>query len=91
MYNMRKMDNKMKKKVLTIISSAFIFAVFAQASSKVEVVTNKTSAVNISQEKSKVTIEECKKHLGLENYNFIKEIYSDENIVLLKCEQELKK
>lgn len=81
----------MKKKVLTIISTAFLFAVCSQASSKVEVVTNKTSAININQKKSKVTIDECKKYLGLENYNFIIEIYNDENIALLKCEQELKK
>lgn len=81
----------MKKRVLTIISTAFIFAICAQASSKVEMITNETASVNISEKKSKVTIEECKKYLGLENYNFINEIYSDGNVALAKCEKELQK
>ncbi|MAC83900.1 MAG: hypothetical protein CL624_07170 [Arcobacter sp.] len=81
----------MKKTIITIISTAFISTLSVHASSKVEVVTNETSAININQKKSNVTIDECKKYLGLENYNFIIEIYSDENIALLKCEQELKK
>lgn len=81
----------MKKRVLTIISIAFITAIFAQASSKVEVLTNKTPVINMNEKKSKVTIKECKKYLGLENYNFINEIYSDGNVALSKCEKELQK
>ena len=81
----------MKKMILTIISTAFISTIFVQASSKVEVITNNTSNVKIKQMESKVTIEECKKHLGLENYNFINELYSDGNVALLKCKEELKK
>jgi hypothetical protein len=87
----KKLDDKMKKRVLTIISIAFITASFTQASSKVEVLTNKTPVVNINEKKSKVTIEECKKHLVLENYNFINEIYSDGNVALAKCEKEIQK
>ncbi len=81
----------MKKTILTIISTTFISTIFVQASSKVEVITNDTSSVKIKQMESKVTIEECKKYLGIENYNFINEIYSNENTALLKCQEELKK
>ena len=81
----------MKKTILIIISTAFISTIFVQASSKVEVITNETSVVNINEKKSKVTIEECKKYLGLENYNFINEIYSDGNVALAKCKKEIQK
>ena len=81
----------MKKKVFTIISIAFIFAMYSEAFSKVEVVINKTSMIKLNDKKSKVTIQECQKYLGLENYNFINEIYSDKNVALLKYEEELKK
>ena len=91
MYNIEKMDKKMKKKVLIIISTAFLLAICSEASSKVEMITNKTSLVNINKIESKITIKECKKHLGLENYNFINKIYSDENVALSKCKEELKK
>jgi hypothetical protein len=79
----------MKKRVLKIISIAFITAISVQASSKVEVLTSKTPAVSMNDKKSKVTIAECKKYLGLENYNFINEIYSDGNVALTKCKKEL--
>ena len=85
----KKLDNRMKKRVLTIISIALITAISTQASSKVEVLTNKTPAVKMNDIKSKVTIQECKKYLGLENYNFINEIYSDGNVALTKCKKEL--
>ena len=81
----------MKKTILTIISTAFISVIIAQASSKVEVITNDTSSVTLKEKKSKITIKECKEYLGIENYNFINEIYSDKNTALLKCEEELKK
>ncbi|MAD42096.1 MAG: hypothetical protein CL623_06855 [Arcobacter sp.] len=81
----------MKKTILTIISTSFISTIFVQASSKIEVITNDTSSEEIKLVKSKVTIEECKKYLGIENYNFINEIYSNGNTALLKCKEELKK
>jgi len=81
----------MKKTILTIISTSFISTVFVQASSKVEVITNDTSSVIIKEKMSKITIKECQEYLGIENYNFINEIYSDKKTALLKCEEELKK
>jgi hypothetical protein len=80
MYTKIKMDVSMKKLMLTIISLSFVYTLLLQASEQTEIVVDK---------KSELTIEMCKKHLGIDNYNFIKEVYNDENIVLLKCQEAL--
>ncbi len=79
----------MKKLILAIISISFVCTLSAQTSSKVEVITNKTSSITMNEKKSKLTIEMCKKHLGLDNYNFMMEVYNDENMVIAKCKEAL--
>jgi hypothetical protein len=81
----------MKKLILTIISVTFISSVYVQASSKVEMVTSKTSSIKMNQDKNALTIELCKKKMGIDNYNFIKEIFNDESVVMMKCTEALNK
>ncbi len=89
MYTIIKTDGSMKKLILTIIATAFISTLSLQASSKVEVITNKTISIKMNKQKSNLTIDMCKKQLGIDNYNFIKEVYNDENIVMKKCKEAL--
>lgn len=78
-----KMDVLMKKLILTIISTTFISFLYAQTSEKVEVITR--------DQQTALTLEMCKKKMGIDNYNFIKEIFNDENVVMMKCKEALSK
>lgn len=70
-----------------------VFVMTSSASSKTEVITNKTASTltKTAIKKNKVTEKECKQYLGVENYNFLNDVYSDKNVVISKCEEELKK
>ncbi len=79
----------MKKLILTIVSTAFICALSVQASQKAEVMEKNTSTKNMNDDKIKLTLEMCKKKIGIDNYNFMKDIFNDENIVMAKCKEAL--
>lgn len=83
------MDGSMKKLILTIVSTAFICALSVQASPKAEVMEKNTSTKNMNDDKIKLTLEMCKKKIGIDNYNFMKDIFNDENIVMTKCKEAL--
>jgi len=73
----------MKKLILTIISIAFISSLSAQPIEVSKTITEK--------EKTTLTLEMCKKKMGLDNFNFIKEVFNDENVLILKCKEALSK
>ena len=73
----------MKKLIFTIISTAFISSLYAQSLPKGDVITNK--------EKSNLTLELCRKKMGVDNFNFIKEVFNDENVLMMKCKEALSK
>ena len=79
----------MKKSILAIIYISLIYGLALQASSNNEMVIDKTTEVKVSNKKNELTVEMCKKQLGTDNYNFIKEVYNDENIVIEKCKEAL--
>ena len=81
----------MKKLILTIALLGSLSALSLQASSNVEVITSETNAIKMNDKKDEITEEECKKQLGIDNYNFILQVYNDKNIVMLKCKEELNK
>lgn len=81
----------MKKLILSIISLAFITSFTLEASSKVEVVTNSTVSNKMIVKKKKISVQECKEYLGAENFKFINDVYNNQDVAMLKCEQEMKK
>jgi hypothetical protein len=91
MYTKEKMDFKMKKLISTILLTTSISTLSLQASSKVEVITNETNSVKMNDKKREISEEECKKHLGVDNYNFLNQVYNDKNTVMLKCKEEFNK
>lgn len=91
MYTTEKMDFKMKKLISTMLIVSSISTLSLQASSKVEMITNETISVKMNDKKKEITEEECKKYLGVDNYNFINQVYNDKNIVMLKCKEEINK
>jgi len=83
MYTVLKKGILMKKLIFTIISIAFISSLSAQATEVNKTITKK--------EKTALTLEMCKKKMGQDNFNFIKEVFNDENVLLLKCKEALSK
>lgn len=81
----------MKKLILSIISLAFVASFTLEASSKVEVVTNSTVSNKMIVKKKKISVQECKEYLGAENFKFINDVYNNQDVAMLKCEQEMKK
>lgn len=73
----------MKKLIFTIISTAFISTLYAQSLQKVETIT--------SEQKTVLILEMCKKKMGTENFNFIKDVFKDETILIMKCKEALSK
>jgi hypothetical protein len=56
--------------------------------SKTIKITSNTKYKSIDK---RITVQECKKHLGEDNYNFINELYSDDTVAISKCKNEIKK
>ena len=50
-----------------------------------------TSATKYKSIEKKITVEECKQHLGEDNYNFINELYNDNTVAISKCKNEMRK
>ncbi|MGB1227137.1 MAG: hypothetical protein ACPG9K_04540 [Poseidonibacter sp.] len=73
----------MKKLIFIIISTTFISSLYANSSEVNKTITTK--------QKNALTLEMCKKKMGIDNFNFIKEVFNDENTLLLKCKEALSK
>lgn len=79
----------MKKLISTIIATTLVCTLSLQASSKVEVITANTASMKVNKNESKQLLEKCKKKIGIENYNFMKDIFNNENIIITKCKEAL--
>lgn len=83
----------MKKITYLLLITVGLFTILEATSlkendSKTIKITSNTKYKSIEK---KVTVQECKKHLGEDNYNFINELYSDNTVAISKCKNEIKK
>lgn len=82
----------MKKITYLALSSLLLITLVGCKDSKVKTPKSLKELKEVQIDVSdKLTVAQCKKYLGEKNYNFINDLYKDENAAMLKCKQELKK